>query len=69
MNMAAESTCFRAGPAWKIVGISAAMKEGLLNRSDGYQARMAAANDHFSEYGVDKEVADAIREVRKEKKY
>jgi hypothetical protein len=45
-----------------------ANEQGILNRFDGYQARMAAANDRFSEEEAAKDVADAIRDVRKQKK-
>jgi prevent-host-death family protein len=43
-------------------------EEGILRRFDALLARMAAANDRFSEEEVAKDVADAVRDVRKRKK-
>ncbi len=41
---------------------------GILKRFDDLLARMAAAHDRFSEDEIAKDVADAIRDVRKRKK-
>ncbi len=43
-------------------------EDGILKRFDDLLARMAAANDRFSEDEIAKDVGDAIRDVRKRKK-
>jgi prevent-host-death family protein len=41
---------------------------GILKRIDDLLARMSAANDRFSANEITKDVADAVRDVRKRKK-
>lgn len=41
---------------------------GILKRFDDLLARMAAANDRFTEDEIVRDVADAVRDVRKRKK-
>jgi prevent-host-death family protein len=43
-------------------------EEGILKRFDDILARMSAANDRFSEKEIAKDVAGAVRDVRKRKK-
>ena len=43
-------------------------EEGILKRFDDLLARMAAAHGRFSEEAVAKDVAAAVRDVRKRKK-
>jgi prevent-host-death family protein len=42
-------------------------EEGILKRFDDLLARMSAANDRFSEAEIAKDVAVAVRDVRKRK--
>jgi len=42
--------------------------EGILKRFDDILALMSAANDRFSEGEITKDVADAVKDVRKRKK-
>jgi len=42
--------------------------EGILKRFDDLLARMSAVNDRFSEDEISKDVANAVRDVRKRKK-
>ena len=41
---------------------------GILKRFDDLLARMSAVNDRFSEDEISKDVANAVRDVRKRKK-